>query len=206
MKKERISKRKLQSIETRNRIFEAARQLISEHGFENVSVDSIVETAAVSKGAFYVHFESKDALAFELVNYYTNLADIDYKSFLATLSDQQSVFDVLVLLAEKIAFFLTESIGYENMKVLYKSHLSKTFDTMPAMSYSRELYKIFAEVLEKGVQRGEIREDVSVDSLAKHLILAIRGIAFEWCMRYPDFDLKEQILDHFKILLYGLKK
>jgi len=92
------------------------------------------------------------------------------------------------------------------MRVLYKSHLTKTIDTMPAMSYSRELYKIIAEVLEKGVQRGEIRKDISVDSLTKHSILAIRGINFEWCIRYPDFDLKVQILDHFKILMYGLKK
>ena len=206
MKKERMSKRKLQAIETKNRIFEAARQLISEHGFENVSVDSIVEAAAVSKGAFYVHFESKDALASELVNYYTNLADIDYKSFLETLSDQESVFDVLILLAEKISVFLSENIGYENMRVLYKAHLTKAINTVSAMSYSRELYKLFIEVLEKGVRQGEIREDISVDSMAKHLILAIRGITFEWCIRYPDFDLKEQILDHFKILLYGLKK
>jgi len=206
MKNTRINKRKLQAIETKNRIFEAARQLISEHGFENVSVDSIVEAASVSKGAFYVHFESKDALASELLNYYINLADIDYKSFLATLSDRKSVFDVLVMLAEKISDFLSESIGYENMRILYKSHLSKTVITMPAMSYSREIYKIFTEVLEKGVRQGELREDIPVDSLARHLILAIRGITFEWCIRYPDFDLKEQILDHFKILLYGLKK
>ena len=169
-------------------------------------MDSIVEAAAVSKGAFYVHYESKDALASELVNYYTNLADFDYKSFLATLSDRESVFDVLVLLAEKISDLLSVSIGYENMRILYKSHLAKTVVTMPAMSYSREIYKIFTEVLEKGVRHGELREDIPVESLSRHLILAIRGITFEWCIRYPDFDLKEQILDHFKILLYGLKK
>jgi hypothetical protein len=145
-------------------------------------------------------------LAAALVNDYTNLADINYKSFLATVSDQKSVFDVLVLLAEEIADFLAENIGYENMRVLYKAHLTKTVNTMPAMSYSRELYELFTEVLEKGVRQGELRGDISVDSLAKHLILTIRGITFEWCIRYPDFNLKEQILDHFKLLLYGLRK
>jgi AcrR family transcriptional regulator len=204
MKKE--SKRKLQAVETKKKIFEAARQLVMEHGIENVSVDAIVKAAEISKGAFYVHFESKDVLAAALVNDYTNIADMNYKSFLTTISDHKSVLDILVLLAEKISDFIHFNIGYENIRVLYKAHLSKTIDTAYAMSYNRELYKLFTEVLERGVRQGEIREDIPVDSLAKHLILAIRGITFEWCIRYPAFDLKEQVLDHFKILLYGFKR
>ncbi len=206
MKKNEISKRKLHAIETKKKIFEAARKLIDERGFENVSVDAIVEAAAVSKGSFYVHFDSKDELAATLVNDYTNLADINYKAFLDTLPDHKSVIDVLILLAGKIADFLIASIGHENMRVLYKAHLAKTTSSMPALSYNREIYKLFTEVLEKGVRQGELREDITVDSLAKHLILAIRGITFEWCIRYPDFDLKEQVLAHFKLLLTGLKK
>ena len=205
-KKTKSNKKKEKALETKNKIYEAAKQLFKQHSYDSVSVDSIVKAAGVSKGTFYVHFESKDALAAALVNDYTNLADIDYKSFLATLSDRQSVFDVLILLAEEISGFIAEDIGYENMSILYKAHLTKTINTIPAMSYSREVYKLFIEVLEKGVRQGELREDISVDSLARHLISAIRGITFEWCIRYPDFDLKEQVLDHFKILLYGLRR
>jgi hypothetical protein len=56
-----------------------------------------------------------------------------------------------------------------------------------------------------GLKDGELREDIPVEALAKHLILAIRGVVFEWCIRYPDFDFKQQLIDHFNILLYGLK-
>lgn len=206
MKKVKISKRKLQALETKNKIYETARSLVMEHGFENVSVDSIVKAAGVSKGAFYVHFESKDALAAELVNDYTNMADMDYKSFLSTLPAPMSVLDTLILLAERISDYIEFKIGYENMRILYKAHLTKTVDTTSSMNYSRELYKLLYEVLDRGVKQGELREDIPVDSLSKHLILAIRGIIFEWCVRYPDFDLKEQVMDHFKILLHGLKR
>lgn len=206
MKKEQTNKRKLQATKTKRKIFEAARQLAAEHGIENVSVDSIVEAAGVSKGAFYVHYESKDALIVALVNNYTNIADMDYKSFLVSLSDRKSSLDKLLLLAERISDFIELNIGFENMRVLYKAHITKTIDTTSAMNYGRELYKIFADILEKGVLGGELREDIPVDSLSKHLVLAIRGVVFEWCIRYPDFDLKEQILNHFKILLYGIKK
>ena len=53
-----MSKRKLQAMETKKKIFETAQHLILEHGFENVSVDSIVKAADVSKGTFYVHIKS----------------------------------------------------------------------------------------------------------------------------------------------------
>lgn len=177
-----------------------------QYGIENVSVDSIVEAAGVSKGAFYVHFESKDSLVAALINDYTNIADLDYKSFLLTLSNYESVFDILMQLVGEISDFIEHNIGLDNMRALYKSHLSKTVDTTSAMSYNREIYKLFREVLERGVNQGEVREDIPVDLIAKHLILSMRGVIFEWCVRYPDFNLKEQVLVHYKILLYGLKK
>jgi hypothetical protein len=141
------------------------------------------------------------------VNEYTKYADFNYKAFLSTVSEEASVLEVLALLGRKISTFLSESIGYENMRVLYRAYLTKSaFNTMPAISYNRELYRLLSEVLEKGIRKDELREDIPVEDLAKHLIMAIRGIAFEWCIRYPDFDLERQISDHFKILLYGLRK
>jgi hypothetical protein len=134
------------------------------------------------------------------------MADMDYKSFFTTLPDRMSALDTLVLLAEKISDFIESNIGLENIRALYKAHLTKAINTTSSTSYNRELYKLFIDVLERGVRQEELREDIPVDSLSKHLILAIRGITFEWCIRYPYFDLKEQVLDHFKILLYGLER
>lgn len=206
LKNKAMNSRKLKAAETRKRIYESARRLILENGFENVSVDSIVEAAGVAKGSFYVHFESKDALAVELIKEYTKTADLDYKSFLKNISGNKSSLDVLMLLAEKIADFIESSIGVDNMKVLYKTHLTKVVDSAAAISYNRELYALFSKVLDMGIQQGEFRDDLSAASLSRHLILAIRGLTFEWCIRYPDFDLKEQVLEHFRILIYGLKK
>ncbi len=205
MNKENTNKRNLHAAETKRKIFEAASQLAQEHGIENVSVDSIVVAAGVSKGSFYVHYEFKDALIVEMVNAYTNMADKDYSTFLVSLSDNKNFFDILILLAERIADYIENKIGLENMRILYKSHLTKTIDTTAAMDYSRELYRIVSETLEKEVRGGELREDIPVEALAKHLILAIRGIVFEWCIRYPDYDFKGQLIEHFNILLYGLK-
>ena len=206
MKKEKISKRKIQAAETKNKIFETAKQLFKKNGFENVSVDSIVEEAGVSKGAFYVHFESKDVLAAILINDYVNEVDLDYKFFLDTIHTETPVSDILLSLVEKIADVITYTIGCDNIKVLYKAHLTKTINTDSAMNYNRDLYKLFSDVLSKGIQQEIFSPEMSVDMLTKHCILAIRGLTYEWCIRYPNFDLKAQCLQHFEILLNGIKK
>lgn len=203
MKKE-MNKRKIQAEQTKKNILAAARTLFLKYGYENVTVDSIVEAAGVSKGAFYVHFKSKDSLAALLMVDYVNEVDLDYQSFLDTLDPALSISDTLLSLTGKIADVIVNIIGYENIKMLYKSHLTKTIDTDAALSYDRALYKAFAAILEDGVRKGDFRNDLPVDTLAKHCILAIRGITYEWCIRYPDLDLKEQCLDHFQMLLKGI--
>jgi AcrR family transcriptional regulator len=47
---------------TSDRLIEAARSAVAEHGFGAVSVDRIAERAGYSRGAFYANFDSKEAL------------------------------------------------------------------------------------------------------------------------------------------------
>ena len=51
----------------RERILEAAEQLIIEGGLGRLSVDAVLARAGLSKGAFFHHFESKDALLVALI-------------------------------------------------------------------------------------------------------------------------------------------
>lgn len=48
--------------ESRARLLEAARDLIRAQGFAATSVDALCAAAGVSKGAFFHHFDSKEAL------------------------------------------------------------------------------------------------------------------------------------------------
>jgi len=44
------------------RIVEAARTLFNVHGFEKVSIDMIMNKAGMTRGGFYNHFKSKEAI------------------------------------------------------------------------------------------------------------------------------------------------
>lgn len=204
MREKKLDKRKVQGAETKKKLYEIAERLFTERNFSDVNVEDITDEAGLTKGAFYVHFESKDALIAILIADYAAQADMDYKTFLETLPDDMPASEVLLALTQKIADELVDTIGYENMKKVYQMLLAGTVDTEAVKGYSRELYTLFYGVLEKGIRCGELISSLPLEKLSRHFVMAIRGVSYEWCVRYPDFDLKEQAVEHFKILLEGI--
>src|SRR5579885_3634104 len=63
----KVSREQVQ--EHRDRILAAAARLFRERGFEGVSVAQVMQAAGLTHGAFYGHFDSKDALIREAVAY-----------------------------------------------------------------------------------------------------------------------------------------
>ncbi len=63
----RILKEKEYAVK-RNEILEAAQKLIYTHGYEQMSIQDILDELGISKGAFYHYFDSKQALLDGLVD------------------------------------------------------------------------------------------------------------------------------------------
>ena len=204
MREKRPDKRKVQGAETKRKLYEIAEKLFAERDFDAVNVEDITDAAGITKGAFYVHFKSKDELIALLIADYAARADTDYKTFLEALPSDMPSSDVLLALSEKIADVLMSTIGYENMKKVYQMLLAGTVDTEAVKGYSRELYTLFQGILENGIRCGEFKSILSVGTLSRHFVMAIRGSCYEWCIRYPDFDLKEQVIEHVRLLLEGV--
>jgi len=53
--------------QVRIRIVEQARKLFNRHGFDSVTIDMVMKSAGLTRGGFYNHFESKEALYGEAV-------------------------------------------------------------------------------------------------------------------------------------------
>lgn len=206
MDKNKMSDRQRKAIETKKKIYESAYQLFIEYGIEEVSVDSIVQAAGVSKGAFYVHFDSKYALIAAIIADFVNKLDLDYKSYMQTFPAGVPASDSLLALTEIIAEILSDRIGYDLIKIAYEILLARPINTDVIVSYDRDLYKLFNVIISKGIQQGDFISTISPDTISRHCILAFRGLIYEWCIRYPDFDLKVQVQQHFEILLTGIKK
>ncbi len=205
MREKKTNKKKEQGAETKRKLYEIAERLFIEHDFSNVSVEDITYEAGITKGAFYVHFESKDALIAMLIADHVARADMNYKTFLKMLPNDMHVSEVLLALTQKVADELVDTIGCDNMKKVYQMMLAGTVDTEAVKGYSRELYTLFYGVLEKGTQHGEIASSLPLEALSRHFVMGIRGVSYEWCVRYPEFDLKSHALEHCRLLIEGIK-
>lgn len=69
-----IGARQAKAQDTRARIFAAAAELFSTHGYQVTTIDRIANQAGVAKGTFFLHFKSKDAVIAELVGVQIKMA------------------------------------------------------------------------------------------------------------------------------------
>lgn len=65
--------------QTRTRIIESARSLFNRRGFDQVSIDDVMTHAGLTRGGFYKHFGSKDALYAEAVASFVHCNPLAYR-------------------------------------------------------------------------------------------------------------------------------
>ncbi len=61
----------MQRTDARTKLLNAALEIVRAQGYAATSVDDLCRKAGVTKGAFFHHFESKDALAVAAANYWS---------------------------------------------------------------------------------------------------------------------------------------
>jgi AcrR family transcriptional regulator len=169
-------------------------------------VDAIVREAGVAKGTFYNCFETKAALVTALIAEEVKGLDIDYQAYVDSFLADTSATALLFALTEEIIVVMSGAIGYDTIRRVYIELLEKTADFGGISDYNRDVYRTVRSVIEKGVRQGEFRADLDAVAITQHYVLSLRGLAYEWCIRWPDFDFKEQGLAHFKMLLEGFGK
>lgn len=76
--------------DTRTRILDVSQALILEHGYSGVSVDKIIQSVGLTKGAFFHHFKSKSDLARQLIR---RFADEGVDLFQASLTRARKLSD-----------------------------------------------------------------------------------------------------------------
>lgn len=197
---------KEQGADTKKLLFECADKLFQKCEFKDVTVETITRMAGVTKGTFYVHFESKDALYLELFAAYVERMDSQYKAFLDTLPPELPSSAMMLAFVQEIIDLMIKQIGFDKLNMVYRLQLTSMMNMESINGYGRKLYALFQAVLERGIRQGEFKTEMSLDALTRHFVMAIRGLTYEWCIRCSDFDLKQEAAAHFQLLLEGIRK
>ena len=172
------------SRNTKGRIVNAAWELFYEQGYDDTTIDDIVERSETSKGSFYHYFESKDALLSTL----SVLFDNKYEELQQTLDPEMSCFDKLMFLNRELFKMIENSVPIELLARLFSSQLI-TVGERHLLDQSRGYYRLLRRLIIEGHNRGEIRTDFSVNEIVKAYALCERGIMYDWCICGGNYSL-----------------
>jgi TetR/AcrR family transcriptional repressor of nem operon len=156
---------------TRERILDAAQTLILDHGYGATTVDSVVNRAGITKGAFFHHFGSKSDLARALVERYALMdkahleRNLERARKLASDPLQQML--VLIGLYEEDFESLEEPFpGCLFASYIYENKLFDA-DTIGVLRESTLMWRRVArDMLEKVAAAHPPRVPVDIESLA----------------------------------------
>ncbi len=179
-----MSKRKERN--TKGKIITAAWKLFYELGYDETTVDEIIEESGTSKGSFYHYFDGKDALLFSL----SELFDAKYSELAETMDRSLHAFDLLMLLNRELFAMVESTVSLELLARLYSSQLI-TKGERHLLDQDRVYYKLLRQIVVQGQQRGELREDVPANEIVKTYALCERALLYDWCICNGQYSLRE---------------
>lgn len=188
------------SNNTKGRIVDAAWELFYEQGYENTTVDNIVERSCTSKGSFYHYFDGKDALLSSL----SYLFDKKYEELIPTLSDAMSSFEKLLYLNHELFLMIENRIPLDLLARLLSTQLT-TSGEMHLLDHNRTYYKLLRQIIISGQRQGEFRDDVSVNEIVKGYALFERAILYDWCICNGNYSLYQYSSTLLPTLLRGFQ-
>ncbi|MCR8849271.1 TetR/AcrR family transcriptional regulator [Rossellomorea sp. SC111] len=177
----------------RSNLLKAAREVFSEHGYENTTMKHVMERAGVSRGGLYQYFENKEDLFEALIE--DELMEAVEGSIQEMRKQQGSYWDVLLmsflgkskqatngmdaLAPSKLEYFIT---GRNDER--RKEHARKRF---------LQAYQMTVNIIEEGVKAGEFSPRFEPEVIAKAIISHIDGMAMDHAILDSEtIQLKEQ--------------
>lgn len=112
---------------TKNRLMDIAERLILNNGYAAMSIEEVIKDAGITKGGFFYHFDSKNALAYALMQRYREVeafvfSDLFKRSEELTSDPLQQMLVFVKLFAEMMADMEELHPGCLVASITYESH------------------------------------------------------------------------------------
>ena len=186
---------------TRQKIIEAAVELFETAGFGETGLADIISHADVTKGSFYYHFDSKEAVA-------TAIIDKSEEEFRASAisvltSPTSPALDSLIR-----STFAVISMHEHDTLTRVANHLrqslaqvssagSATYQGRQAVAFT-----VMTDAIKRGIATGDITDDIDVDGLARTIWAASLGNRI--LADALGDDIFAQLVQIWRVLLRGI--
>ena len=171
---------------TKSRIVSAAWQLFYQYGYENTTVDDIVEAAQTSKGSFYHYFEGKDALLGTLAMIF----DEKYGELKERMEPTMSAPEKLIYINHELFVMIDNSVSVELLGRLFSTQLV-TKGEKHLLNRNRTYFKLLQQIVREGQSRGELRADLTANQIVNDYAMFERAMMYEWCLGDGEYALAQ---------------
>lgn len=146
-------KRDEQAINTKQRILKEAIRLFSTKGYDNTTMQDIMDDTGLSKGGLYHHFKSKQ----EILEYYTNEEQKNIANYLNRLVENQDL-SVKEKVDDIIDFFITN----DSMPQLTKSGWAEKIP-FALLNELRNTLNVLSEYVAEILNQGNTEDEFTCD-------------------------------------------
>ena len=181
-----MTKRRQAALETKKKLMEAARELVSKRGLAGTQVEEITRRCGVSKGTFYTYFKRKEDVIYALCwSRFEEIRDA------ALASDKP--------FAERLADYMAAFCSYiedESLKLCQewiRNTADPDFSGNPAGTEKLRFdLDSVAVLFRDGIRRGEVNADAPVELLARTLVDVMYGEMLVWATSDGAFRFSER--------------
>ena len=185
---------------TREKIIDAAWKLFYRQGYDDTTVEEIIEESGTSRGSFYHYFQGKDALLSTLADVF----DRKYEELTETLDPNQDRFEQLMYLNRELFAMLENSISLDLVARLYSSQLV-TRGAKSLLDHGRTYYRLLRQIVLQGQQRGELRANITANEMVRVYALCERALIYDWCLSGGDYSLTQYGQTMMPMFLQGFR-
>ena len=190
--------------ERRAAIFEAALEEFIAHGFEDASLNQILEGAGISKGSFYYYFENKADLFVALISRYFDAQEMVESSGLLEASDVATFWEATERAIEYGVAMMHERPEVVRLGQIIQRLPESTRQSEAVTSLFTEAAQIRGQIFAHGQAVGAMRRDLPLPVMIE-LWGAVDAILDRWMFQEWELassdrrdELMELSLDMFK--------
>ena len=169
---------------TKGRIVSAAWKLFYEQGYDNTTVEDIIFESETSKGSFYHSFEGKDALLGSL----SMIFDEKYEELRQEMDPDMHAVDKLIYMNHELFTMIDNTVSVELLARLFSTQLT-TKGEKHLLSRDRTYFKLLHQVVRQGLERHELRGDLTANEIINDYAMFERGLMYDWCLSDGDYAL-----------------
>ena len=189
-----------QKRNTRGRIISAAWELFYEQGYEDTTVEEIIERSQTSKGSFYHYFDGKDALLSSL----SYLFDEEYARLQQELPAGMDAFERLLALNHALFTMIENRISLDLLARLLSSQLITKGDKH-LLDRDRLYFKYLRQIVLEGQRKGQLKADLTVNEIVKLYALTERSLMYDWCLCGGEYSLTAYAQEMMPMFLRELR-